>query len=296
MKTKIFALLILAMIALTTIGYSFACYNGGFQINCYCNCYCNVIFTNVKAWDNEIEKDVANVYPTLSCDNKTINVQITNAYPCYEAYVNFTIKNKGNMPAHIDEVKIEEYNKTALEITLTDIIACTWISNCESINGSLTVHTLQEAEQNHTYTFKIVIKLSCQPQQHPRTIGFWKNQFDKALCKPGKPQIDPQTLENYLNQISTQSPIYEFTGTRTQKFQNASKILSPPWHSNMEAKLKAQLLALWLNYVAGWTEGWTLNGMTAWDIIQGSEYALIRGATDEYRYWKDLCDDFNNLG
>jgi hypothetical protein len=64
----------------------------------------------------------------------------------------------------------------------------------------------------------------------------------------------------------------------------------------MEAKLKAQLLALWLNYVAGWTEGWTLNDMTAGEIIQGSEDALINHRTSEYRYWKDLCDDFNNLG
>jgi hypothetical protein len=293
MKTKIFATLILTIIALTTIGYSYACYNGGFQIDCYCNC--DIDFTKVKTWDNEIEKDVGNVSAKITNCGNAIEVCITNAYPCYEAYINFTIKNDGCKPVHIDEVKVEDYNKTALEITLTDIIACTWINPCEKINGQLTVHTLQEAEECHTYNFKIVIKFSCQ-KEHPRTIGFWKNQFDKALCKPGKPQIDPQTLENYLNQISTQSPIYEFTGTRTEKFQNASKILSAPWHSNMEAKLKAQLLALWLNYVAGWTEGWTLNGMTAWDIIQGSEYALTHNQTWKYQYWKDLCDDFNNLG
>ncbi|MGQ9726231.1 MAG: hypothetical protein ACUVQW_04320 [Candidatus Bathycorpusculaceae bacterium] len=293
MKTKIFALIILAIITLTTIGYSYACWNGGITINCYC--YCDVKFTKATAWDNENEKDVGKVYATIDQCGDEIEVYVTNAYPCYEAYVNFTIKNKGNMPAHIDEIETE-YNTTALEITLTDIIECTWISNYESKNGSLTIHTLQEAQENHTYTLKIKIKLSCQPQQHPRTIGFWKNQFDKALCKPGKPQIDPDTLEQYLDKISANSPIYEFTGTRTQKFKNASKILSPPWRSNMEAKLKAQLLALWLNYVAGWTEGWKLNGMTAWQIIQGSENALINNQIGKYRYWKDLCERFNNLG
>jgi hypothetical protein len=293
MKTKIFALIVLAIIALTTIGYSYACYNGGFQIDCYCDC--DVDFIKVKTWDNEIEKDVGNVSAKITNCGNAIDVCITNAYPCYEAYVNFTIKNKGNRPVHIDEVKIEDYNKTALEIEMTNIIACTWINPCEKINGQLIVHTLQEAEECHTYTFKIVIKFSCQ-KEHPRTIGFWKNQFEKALCRDGKPQVPAATLEEYLDQISSQSEVFDFTGTRKEKFQQALNILSPSTRSSMEAKLKAQLLALWLNYVAGWTEGWTVDGMTAQEIIEGSEYALTHNQTWKYQYWKDLCDDFNNLG
>jgi hypothetical protein len=68
-----------------------------------------------------------------------------------------------------------------------------------------------------------------------------------------------------------------------------------PKGSKMEDKLKAQLLALWLNYVAGWTEGYTLNGMTAWQIIQGSETALQNNQTSQYQYWKNLCEEFNNI-
>ncbi|MEM0006668.1 MAG: hypothetical protein QXR89_00150 [Candidatus Bathyarchaeia archaeon] len=296
MKTKIFALIVLAIIALSLIGYSYACWNGCIQIDRYCGCYCDVKFTKVTTYDNEVEKDIGNVYAQITCEGKTIDVILTNTYPCYEAYINFTIKNKGCKPAHIDEVKIEEYNKTALEIELTGIIACTWISPCETMKGQLIVHPLQEAEECHTYTFKIVIKISCQPLLRPRTIGFWKNQFDKALSKAGKPQIDPETLESYLDKISAQSSIYEFVGTRGEKFQNASKILSSPWYSDMEAKLKAQLLALWLNYVAGWTEGYKYKGMTAWQIIQGSENALLNKQTWRYEYWKNMCDGFNNLG
>jgi len=294
-KTKIFALLILAIIALTTIGYSYACWNGGIQINCYYYCYCDVKFTKVTTWDNEVEKDVGNVSAQITCDGNTINVYITNAYPCYEAYINFTIKNKGDKPVHIDEVTVQDYNKTALEIEMTNIIACTWISPCETINGLLTVHTLQEAEECHTYTFKIVIKFSCQTE-HPRTPGFWKNQFGPYLCKSGQAQIPAATLEGYLDQISSQSNVFSFTGTRNQKFQQALNILSPSWYSSMKDKLKAQLLALWLNYVAGWTGGYKVNSMTAWQIIQGSENALLNNLTGQYEYWKNLCDDFNNLG
>jgi len=293
MKTKIFALLILAMIVLSIIGYSYACRNGGIQINCYYNC--DVEFTEVTTSDNEIEKEVANVYAEI-CDGDKINAYITNAYPCYEAYIDFTIKNKGDKPVHIDEVRIEDYDKTALEISIIDIIACTWISPGETINGQVTVHILQEAKQNWQYTFKIKIRTTCYPERHPRTIGFWKHQFQVALGQiKGKAQVDPDTLEAYLNQINSSSAVFTFTGTRTEKFQTALKILTPPNRSSMEAKLKAQLLALWLNYVSGWTNGYKIDGMTAEEIIEGSENALTTPIPAEYEYWKDLCDRFNNI-
>jgi hypothetical protein len=299
MKTKIFALIILAIIALTSVGYSYACLNGGIQVDCYPTCYpsyyCSVVFIKVRTYDNEIEKDVGKVYAQISCDGRTITVYINNSYPCYKAYINFTIKNKGCYPAHIDEVTVQDYNKTALEIQMINIIACTWISPSETISGLLTVHTLQPAQECHTYTFSVVIKFSCETERHPCTIGFWKNQFSSCSCKSGDPQVPAATLLTYLNQISSQS-IIKFTGTQTQKFQQALNILSPPNNAIMKDKLKAQLLALWLNYEAGWTDGYKVSGMTAWQIIQGSENALKNGLTSQYEYWKNLCDQFNNLG
>ncbi len=293
MKTKIFALLIIAIIAISIIGYSYACNNGGIHIDC-CQPYCDLKFISVTTSDNEIEKDVANVSAEITCDRYTINAYITNSYPCYEAYICYTIKNKGTCPIHFDSVTIINPNPEALDITTTNH-TCTWLSPCETVQGTTTVHILQPAQQNSEYTFQIKIGLSCQ-EGNPCTIGFWKNQFSSQTCKNGKPQVPAKDLENYLDQISTQSPIYEFTGSRTQKFKQALNILDPPNHSNMEAKLKAQLLALWLNYMAGWTEGYKVNGKTAWDIIQGSEYALTHNKTSKYEDWKNLCDDFNNLG
>jgi hypothetical protein len=289
---KVLTTLALTIITLMAIGYSYACTNGGISINCYCNC--DLSFTKVTYWDNEIQKDVANVNAYITCDKDTINVIITNGYPCYMAYINYTIKNTGNYQIQFTNLTIINDNPEALDITTTNHTSTT-LNPCQTISGTTTVHILQPAKQNWTYTFQIKIGAQCKTKGYPRTIGFWKNQFDKALCKPGKPQIDPDTLENYLNQISAQSPIYEFTGTRTQKFQNASKILSSPWYT-IEAKLKAQLLALWLNYVAGWTEGYKYKGMTAWQIIQGSENALLNHQTNKYEYWKEMCDGFNNLG
>jgi len=293
MKNKMFAALALTLITLMTIGYSYACHNGGIQINRYCKC--DLAFTNVKTWDNEIEKDVATVNAYITCDKDTIKVQITNSYPCYTAYINYTIKNTGKCPIQFTSLTIINPNPEALEITTTNHTG-TVLGACQTITGTTTVHTLQTARENWQYEFQIKITAKCKPKGYPRTIGFWKNQFAPYLGKPGKPQISAETLENYLDQITTQSDVFEFTGTRKQKFQQALSILEMPRRPTMLDKLKAQLLALWLNYVAGWTEGYTLNGMTAQDIINGSENAIINNLTGKYEYWKNLCDKFNNLG
>jgi len=293
MKDKMVIALALTMLTLTAMGYSYACTNGGWQINCYC--YCNVKFTKVTTWDNEIEKDVANITAKIiGCSGDTIDAYIKNGYPCYMAYINYTIKNIGCKPVHFNSLTIINPNPEALEITTTDR-TCTWLAPGEKTSVLTTVHILQQAQQNWQYQFQIKIGFKCQ-KEYPRTIGFWKNQFEKALYRGGKPQVPKETLEQYLDQISAQSPIYEFTGTQNQKFQQALNILNPPWRSNMEAKLKAHLLALWLNYVAGWTEGCKYKGMTAWQIIQGSENALQNNQTSMYEYWKNMCDGFNNLG
>jgi hypothetical protein len=156
------------------------------------------------------------------------------------------------------------------------------------------VHVLQPAKQNAQYTFQIGIGLTCQTKV-PCTTEFWRQQFSSVLGGQSDPQVDAKTLEQYLNQISSQSTIFKFTGTQGQKFQQTLNTLSPSSNSIMEAKLKAQLLTLWLNYVAGCTGGYESNGMTAYQIIQGSENALLNHQTSQYSYFNNLCEDFNSL-
>ncbi|MEM3618043.1 MAG: hypothetical protein QXK47_03085 [Candidatus Bathyarchaeia archaeon] len=292
MKTKIFTATVLAIIALSLMGYSYACWNGGIHINCYCKC--DLIFKSVKTWDNEVEKDVATVNAYITCNRDTIKVKVTNSYPCYTAYINYTIKNIGKCPIQFTSLTIINDYPEALEITTTDHTGIV-LAPCQTVTGKTVVHTLQEAHQNWQYEFEIKIGAKCKPKGYPRTIGFWKNQFAPYLGKPGKPQIDAGTLEGYLDQISDSSDVFELTGSRKQKFQQALSILEMPKHPKILDKLKAQLLALWLNHVAGWTEGYTLDGMTAQEIIDGSENAIKNNLVGEYEYWKNLCDQFNNL-
>jgi hypothetical protein len=63
----------------------------------------------------------------------------------------------------------------------------------------------------------------------------------------------------------------------------------------MESQLKAQLLALWLNQIAGWTQGYTIDGKSSQQVIQGSENALQNRQAAKYGTWRGLCERFNNL-
>jgi hypothetical protein len=283
--------LILTIIALLTMGYSYACESGG--INIKPNNF-DVAFTNVVANDNEAEMDVATILAQIAQDGNIINIYILNAYPGYEASIEYTIQNKGEIPARFDSLTIKNPNPEALKITTTDH-TYTWLQPDQTVQGRTAIQILEEAEENRQYTFQIIMGLSSK-EEKPRTVGFWKQQFSAALTQTeSQLQIAPETLENWLDQISAGSRVMEFTGSREEKFQKALKILEMPKGSKMEDKLKAQLLALWLNYVAGWTEGYTLNGMTAWQIIQGSETALQNNQTSQYQYWKNLCEEFNNI-
>lgn len=294
MKTRTTTAILLTLITLMSIGTAFALTSNSYACRTTCYTNCDVTFTYVNSYDNEIEKDVAHTCAWITSCKHTIKICVTNAYPCYEATIDYTIKNIGNMKAHIDKITINNPNPEALEISITNH-ECTWITPCEKINGQLTLHLLEEAQQCHTYEFEITIELSCAELQHPRTIGFWKNQFSALYCKDTA-QVNSDTLEKILDEISTESQIFNFTGSRKHKFQQALDILNPDFKSNMKDKLKAQLLALWLNYKIGWTTGYTVEGMTAYQIIQGSEAALLNNQTKKFEYWKNLCDGFNNLG
>ena len=287
MKTKTLVIVLTAIIALNIIGFSYAGQSGALKTNNKLNTF-KTYFVDVTYSDNENEtqKDVAQGTATII--NRTeIKVAITNGYPCYEAYVNFTIQNQGDQTVHIYSVIVENPNPMALNVTVTPNLTCTNLDPWETVEGVVTTHILPTAEECHTYTFRIIIKL--RYPIGPGTPGFWKRQF--------KARADPESLQSYLDYINVNSRVFNgsFTDGCEEKFRTAIEILSAPPHGTIEVKLRAHLLALWLNYLSGLANGYTIDGMTAKYIIDGSEDALYWGRTDEYEYWKDLCDDFNNL-
>jgi hypothetical protein len=132
----------------------------------------------------------------------------------------------------------------------------------------------------------------------PRSHGYWKHQYDSCSCSQSNGnKLDNQTLESYLANITSRSQIFNFSNTTLENFQEAYAILSLGGPSQ-ENLLKRELLALWLNTVSGYTEGYRLtlsNGtsLTSEQVIGLAEQALLNGDTTEYEQLKDLCEEFN---
>jgi hypothetical protein len=290
MKTKLLVILTITMVSLLTISYSYACVtNGALPVN-YASF--GIEFTAVTVKDNQYILHVAHVQAQITPDHETIDTAITNGYSGYEAYITYTIKNVGSFPVTFDKVSIENYNPEALNVTNTKL-ADVVLQPSQTTQGTTTVQVLQGAKQHQQYTFQVQITATGE-KTHPRSIDFWEDQFEACLQKNGAPEIGPATLQAYLNQITSQSQIFQFSGTQTQEFQQALSTLNPKKLSE-ENNLKAQLLTLWLNLAAGWTDGYKVNGMTAQQIIQGAENALLKSQTTKYEYWEDQCEAFSDI-
>ena len=182
MKTKTMAMFALLMIALSVAGFAYATWKdtvvisgkvkmGEFIVGILNNSVEVTETTNGVPEDEfKVPKPwVANTTVTLEDFEKskhhvptetvakTMIVNITNAYPCYDVEINFTLKNAGTIPANITSVTITEIPAIAAEFTFTPPLLYKQIDPCTKIEATLTIHFLQTAEECHTYTFKIEI-------------------------------------------------------------------------------------------------------------------------------------------
>jgi hypothetical protein len=287
MKKLAVAIIIISM-AIGLVSYSYAWTSG----NCFDNSVCAVKFTKAITSDNEVNNDFAHVSALIIDCGQAIEMTITNGYPGYKAYLTCAIQNKGALPIEATSLTITNPHPEALGITSMDLKGI-WLQPGQTIQDKTTVTLLEAAQQGGYYTFKVAMGFTCKTN-YPRSKGFWQQELSSALCGTGEEHSIPaSTLESYLNQITAASHIFCFTGTRQSKFKTALSILNPSNPSSMEAKLKAQLLALWLNYVAGWTSSCTIDGKTALQTISGSENVLVNHRSSQYEYWKNLCESFN---
>ncbi len=156
-KKKLIVLVLIAVIASAGFGTSYAITTDGFDTHENSCCWYDVAFTFVSTSDNEYVKDVAFV-DAIIIDDNNIEVSLTNAYPGYIAYVDFTITNTGTDPIIVDAVTIGSYNAAALDIQIIDVIAGTILYvNGDTIEGQVTIEILQGASQNSAYPANIDI-------------------------------------------------------------------------------------------------------------------------------------------
>lgn len=118
---------------------------------------------------------------------KTLTIIVTGAYPCYEQYINFKLKNAGTVPAHITLVEyssgeltwnpatsafenaageavinvafVKDWNENCYpDLDEESVTACQQIDPCTEVPVCLALHFKEAAEECHTYTFNIHIE------------------------------------------------------------------------------------------------------------------------------------------
>lgn len=121
-------------------------------------------FSSASCSDNELTLDVATCDVVITSEEVSEDVEVSklivtigNAYPGYEAYVDFTIKNVGDYHVHIESVPTDNPNPEALSVDITDL-TCTTFGPGATVSGTVTVGVLDGAEQKTTYTFNITIE------------------------------------------------------------------------------------------------------------------------------------------
>jgi len=164
MRIKLGVMFLVAVIVVASagMGISYATNGGNIGVGVP-SLWCDVAFTSASLRnppDNEIDKDVGDVTVTLNPGGSSITIDVTTAYPGYEAYVDFTIANLGNNPIDVDGVVSEDYDETALDIVVAGVVAGTVLGVGESLNGMATVKVLQGAQQNTVYPFTLSLGFS----------------------------------------------------------------------------------------------------------------------------------------
>jgi len=185
MKKKLGLLFIVAVIASAGIGVSYASFNGGYVIGGFPSCYCDVAFVgDVFATDSDDDtKNIGDVqawltdeYPPSTGLYNGIGVEITGAYPCYEVYIDFTVKNAGERLLDVGGITLENYNHSAMLTHLSGPLSDVGsLLPGEEKDGRLTIIVLNEAKMNWLYEFEIGLGFSgedCCPDPDLANGGF----------------------------------------------------------------------------------------------------------------------------
>ena len=183
MRIKLGVLLLLAVIVVASAGMGISYADGGIELGQAPSCYCDVAFTSAEPGDppdNEFDKDVGHMTVTRDPSGSSITVDITTAYPGYEAYVNFTITNTGCKPIYLYGVNVNYDNapsEEALDVSLIGLptVLPALLCQGDGWDGTVTVKVTQNAEQNTVYGFTIEMNFEgCCPDPEILNGGFEK--------------------------------------------------------------------------------------------------------------------------
>lgn len=129
-----------------------------------------------------------------------------------------------------------------------------------------------------------------------KTIGFWKHQLQTHLSGKGNAQVDPITLQGYLDSIESLYLPQPFQFDDANEFRSALDILNRTSSQPVDLLLK-QLLATELNEVSN--RGLNEPYRTLQQVLIAWGESLAAGASQDdamILFAKDIMDAINNSG
>ncbi|MCE4603592.1 MAG: hypothetical protein F7B20_01330 [Aeropyrum sp.] len=143
----------------------------------------------------------------------------------------------------------------------------------------------------------IQVEVKVAELTHPKSKGFWSSQIEGILNERPSTRFTLNELDNMIITISNNSDVFDFSvNDSNTRLREALDVLEAPYLGSQDA-LEAQLLALWFNYVSGYSEGHILSyggeDYSALDIISLAETAIVAGDEASYEFLKGLCEAYN---
>jgi hypothetical protein len=183
---RVFILILALVVALAALPISFAWSQGGGGHKgwarwsqfwrpyttgiCSSTNECNVIFDSITGIDESEDyftepKEVGDTTANIACGGKSLVVTITEAYPGYEATIDFCIKNVGLYPATVTGINTQESTPFYAQLDFTGVESGITLQPGEVRCCQLVVYGVPQTEeaQGKTFTFDITIDFECVP-------------------------------------------------------------------------------------------------------------------------------------
>jgi len=169
LKSKIFGLLAMVMVALLVTGFAYAVWTETLYIEGTVETgYLDAQMVPGYSWDSEPEgKDYSEIYCYVEEEDPyTLIVVVENAYPCIDYYQGFGIENTGSIPLNITRISGPYGNLTyvgtvvVLDSYLGPISLPIQVDPGEIAWFVLYVHLDNNAEESSTYTFEMEITVA----------------------------------------------------------------------------------------------------------------------------------------
>ncbi|MEM1540754.1 MAG: hypothetical protein QXJ07_05170 [Candidatus Bathyarchaeia archaeon] len=154
MKSKVAALFVAMFVALAVLGLGYAWWTEALTIN-----------GTVKTGKLEVQFDNDSLAkfcsPEMNCEAAvksptSIEINVTNAYPCGWCNITFTINNTGTIPAKVKAITIPTV--TGLSISIEGLDVGQQIPVGGSVSPTLKIHVTDNATETTTYTFTVTIE------------------------------------------------------------------------------------------------------------------------------------------